>query len=54
MFAVCTFLSQVNLGLQRNDMLFTIDCLQTFGFKISDKYKTECFQCLYNLQKMKV
>ncbi|XP_029050274.2 ras GTPase-activating-like protein IQGAP1 [Osmia bicornis bicornis] len=50
---VCTFLSQVNLGLQRNDMLFTIDCLQTFGFKISDKYKTECFQSLYNLQKMK-
>ncbi|XP_076391557.1 ras GTPase-activating-like protein IQGAP1 isoform X1 [Megachile rotundata] len=49
----CTFLSQVNLGLQQNDMLFTVDCLQTFGFKISDKYKTECFQSLCNLQKMK-
>ncbi|XP_076245101.1 ras GTPase-activating-like protein IQGAP1 [Calliopsis andreniformis] len=50
---VCTFLSQVNFGLERNDMLFTIDCLQTYGFKISDKYKTQCFQSLSNLKKIK-
>ncbi|CAL7946505.1 unnamed protein product [Xylocopa violacea] len=50
---VCTFLSQLNLGLQRNDMLFTIDCLQTFGFKIPDKCKAECFKNLCNLKDMK-
>ncbi|XP_054010124.1 ras GTPase-activating-like protein IQGAP1, partial [Hylaeus anthracinus] len=49
----CTFLSQVNLGLQRNDVLFTIDCLQTFGFKIPDMYKNECFQSLCNLRTIK-
>ncbi|XP_076668779.1 ras GTPase-activating-like protein IQGAP1 isoform X2 [Andrena cerasifolii] len=49
----CTFLSQVNLGLQRNDMLFTIDCLQAFGFKIPDNYKTECFHNLGDLKEMK-
>lgn len=53
-FAACTFLSQVNLGLQRNDMLFTIDCLQAFGFKIPDNYKTECFHSLSDLKEMKV
>ncbi|KZC12883.1 Ras GTPase-activating-like protein IQGAP1 [Dufourea novaeangliae] len=49
----CTFLSQVNLGLQRNDMMFTIDCLQTFGFKIPEKYKTECFENLCHLRQIK-
>ncbi|XP_043257073.1 ras GTPase-activating-like protein IQGAP1 [Colletes gigas] len=49
----CTFLAQVNLGLQRNDMLFTIDCLQTFGLKIPEKYKTECFQSLCNVRTKK-
>ncbi|XP_078048629.1 ras GTPase-activating-like protein IQGAP1 [Augochlora pura] len=49
----CTFLSQVNLGLQKNDMMFTIDCLQTFGFKIPDKYKTECFRTLCDLRRVK-
>lgn len=52
-FTVCTFLSQVNLGLQRKDMLFTTECLQTFGFKIPDKYKTECFQNLCDLKDSK-
>lgn len=51
---MCTFLSQVNLGLQRNDMLFTIDCLQAFGFKIPNNYKTDCFRSLCELQNMKV
>ncbi|XP_031839391.1 ras GTPase-activating-like protein IQGAP1 [Nomia melanderi] len=50
---VCTFLSQVNLALQQNDMISTIDCLQTFGFKIPDKYKTECFQNLCDLRRVK-
>ncbi|XP_017888182.1 ras GTPase-activating-like protein IQGAP1 isoform X2 [Ceratina calcarata] len=50
---LCTFLSQVNLGLQRNDMLFTLDCLKAFGFKVPEKYKANCFKSLYNLRKMK-
>ncbi|OAD59074.1 Ras GTPase-activating-like protein IQGAP1 [Eufriesea mexicana] len=43
----------VQHGLQRNDMLFTIDCLQMFGFKIPDKYKADCFETLCNLKNMK-
>ncbi|XP_006618095.1 ras GTPase-activating-like protein IQGAP1 isoform X1 [Apis dorsata] len=50
---VCTFLSQVNLGLKQNNMLFTIDCIRTFGFTIPEKYKTECFKSLYNLKNTK-
>ncbi|XP_028525391.2 ras GTPase-activating-like protein IQGAP1 isoform X2 [Apis cerana] len=50
---VCTFLSQVNLGLKQNNMLFTIDCIRAFGFTIPEKYKTECFKSLYNLKNTK-
>lgn len=35
-------------------MLFTIDCIRTFGFTIPEKYKTECFKSLYNLKNTKV
>ncbi|CAK9799762.1 Ras GTPase-activating-like protein IQGAP1 [Anthophora plagiata] len=49
----CTFLSQINLGLQRNDMIFTIDCLKAFGFKIPDKHKADCFRSLHNLKNTK-
>ncbi|XP_033341426.2 ras GTPase-activating-like protein IQGAP1 [Megalopta genalis] len=49
----CTFLSQVNLGLEKSDAIFTINCLQTFGFKIPDKYKAECFRNLCDLKRVK-
>lgn len=53
-FAVCKFLSNINIGLEKNDVLFTLQCLQKFGIKISEEYKANCYKTLYNTRNMKV
>ncbi|XP_012270076.1 ras GTPase-activating-like protein IQGAP1 [Orussus abietinus] len=51
--AACTFLTHINFGLQRNDLLFIIDCLQANGFEISKKHNEKCFEALKSLKSLK-
>lgn len=53
-FAVCKFLSNINIGLEQNDMLVTLQCLQEFGINIPEEYKANCYRTLYNSKNMKV
>lgn len=53
-FAVCKFLSNINIGLKQNDMSFILQCLQKFGIKIPEEYKANCYKTLYDLKNMKV
>lgn len=50
----CTILAQINMGLEHDNPIFTIDCLQSARLNLSEKHKIQCFEALKRLKKIKV
>ncbi|KAK9298625.1 hypothetical protein QLX08_008104 [Tetragonisca angustula] len=50
---VCNFLSRINSAVQKNDMSYTIECLENFGFRIPQQNKTKYFKILRCLKNIK-
>jgi hypothetical protein len=42
------------MGLDRDDFIFTIDCLLWDKLKLSEKHKIQCFKALSKLKQTKV
>lgn len=54
LFAVITFLHDINEAVAQNNMPDVIDCLQVFSCTLDEAHYDDCYHALRQLQKRKV